>query len=83
MQFQHSLPSPWPEDLYWFDLYDRFPLLVRYRSFYSDNFQSREDDVQVWYYSSYANMDANSENYIDVVNRLLVHLGATEYYTEV
>jgi hypothetical protein len=79
MQFDRNLPDPWPEDLYWFDLYDRFPLLVRYNSFYADDFQSREDNVQVWYYSKRATMDATPENYIDVVNRLLVQLGATEF----
>jgi len=79
MQFDRNLPDPWPEDLYWFDLYDRFPLLVRYRSFYSDDFQSRKGSVQMWYYSSYASMDATPEDHIDVVNRLLIHLGATEF----
>jgi hypothetical protein len=79
MQFDRNLPNPWPEDLYWFDLYDRFPLLVRYRSFYSNDFQGREDNVQIWYYGKYASMDATPENHIDVVNRLLVHLEANEF----
>jgi hypothetical protein len=79
MQFDRTLPNPWPEDLYWFDLYDHFPLLIRYRSFYSDDFQGRKDDVQIWYYKSYANMDATPEDYISVVNRLLVNLDATEF----
>jgi len=79
MQFDRNLPDPWPKDLYWFDLYDRFPLLVRYRSFYSDDFQKREDNVQMWYYGKHASMYATPENHIDVVNRLLVHLEAYEF----
>jgi hypothetical protein len=79
MQFERNLPNPWPEDLYYFDLYDCFPLLVRYKSFYSDDFKSRTDSVSVWYYKSHAEMDANAENYIDVVNRLLAHLEAYEF----
>lgn len=79
MQFEQNLPDPWPEDLYWFELYDRFPLKIRYNSFYSYDFEGREDNVQVWYYGKYATMDATPENHIDVVKHLLVHLGATEF----
>ena len=79
MQFDRTLPSPWPEDLYWFDLYDHYPLLIRYVSFYSDDFVSRHDSVSMWYYGKHAKMDADHENYVDVVNLLLVHLEAYEF----
>lgn len=83
MQFQHSLPNPWPEDLYWFDLLDAYPILVRYSNFYAEDFDRRVGSLHVWYYNKHAEMEANPDNLVDILRMLLVHLGATEYYTEV
>jgi hypothetical protein len=66
-----ALPDPWPESMYYFDLYDSYPLLVRY------------SNLHVWYYGVHVETEASPETLMQSFQFLLRRLGISEFYSEV
>jgi hypothetical protein len=61
MRIDKPLPDPWPEDLYWFDLLDSYPVLVRYSNFYSFDFSKRVGCLHLWYYGKHHSQETTPE----------------------
>lgn len=71
MQLDNQIPDPWPEEIYWFDLYVSHPILVRYSNFYNDDFSNRVGCLHLWYHGKHHSKETNSSAYLSDLEALL------------